>query len=214
MEKLFKNKKVLFLGAHPDDIELGCGGTMNRAIEEGAEVYLAVFSKCEKSVPEGFPKNVLEGELSASAKALKVENDKVFFFNFPVRDFPKNRQDILEELVKIGKNFNPDIVFTPSTGDNHQDHKTINNEAIRAFSSATILGYELPWTNKYFNYSLFVKLSEENMSKKIEAMKCYASQAKRRYMDEDFLRGLAKVRGVQAGTQYAEAFETIKLILI
>lgn len=214
MEKLFENKKVLFLGAHPDDIELGCGGTVNKAVEEGSEVYFAVFSRCEKSVPEGLPKNVLEGELYASVKTLSVARDKVFFFNFSVRDFPKNRQDILEELVKIAKNLNPDVVFAPSTGDSHQDHKTISDEAIRAFSGATILGYDSPWTSKYFNYSTFIRLSEENVSKKIEAMKCYASQAKRKYMNDDFLRGLARVRGVQSDTRYAEAFETIKLILI
>ncbi|MFH1656597.1 MAG: PIG-L deacetylase family protein [Candidatus Nealsonbacteria bacterium] len=211
--KLFEGKKILVLGAHPDDVELGCGGAIAKLIEEGQEVFYIVFSKCEKSIPEGFPKNILEEEVKKAAGKLGIKKENIKVLSYPVRDFPQYRQDILEDLVKLRKEINPDIIFLPSSYDFHQDHITIYEEGLRAFNQRTILGYELPWTNRFFGYSAFMALDEKYLEIKIEAIKNYASQSKRKYMNSEFIKGWANMRGMQSNTKYAEAFETIQLKL-
>ena len=105
------------------------------------------------------------------------------------------------------------LVFIPSLHDIHQDHTTIAQEGLRAFKNTTLLGYELIWNNLTFNTQCFVKLNKTNISTKIEALKEYHSQGKRDYLSEDFIYSLARTRGVQAGCEYAEAFEVVRLFL-
>jgi len=95
----------------------------------------------------------------------------------------------------------------------HQDHQTIACEGFRAFKKVSMLGYEIPWNNLTFQTNVFVFLSEQELNKKIEAVKCYKSQQNRNYAKEDFIRGLAKTRGIQIGVDYAEAFESIRWII-
>lgn len=206
-------RKMLVLAPHTDDESLGAGGTIARMLEEGTEVHVLCFSKCEKSVPKGFAKNVLEKEFRAATKALGVKERNARLLDFPVRDFPALRQNILEEMVSARKSIEPDLVLLPSSADAHQDHKTVSTEGVRAFKHSTILGYEMPWNNKSFAASAFIKLGEKHLSKKISAVSCYVSQKNRDYASKKFLQGLAVVRGVQCGAKYAEAFEAIKLIL-
>ena len=120
--------KILVLGAHPDDGEFGCGGTIARFIEEGREVYYAVFSLCEKSVPENLPKDILAKELRASIDVLGLPEDHLFMFNYEVRTFPTFRQEILEDLVVIRNRLKPDLILMPSPNDLHQDHNTLSQE--------------------------------------------------------------------------------------
>jgi len=96
--------------------------------------------------------------------------------------------------------------------DVHQDHQVIHQEGLRAFKNTTFAGYELPWNNYSFHTNFFMRLAESDLTKKTEALKEYQSQAHRNYMQEDFIRSLAKVRGVQCNSEYAEAFELYKLI--
>lgn len=211
--KLFEGKKILILGAHPDDGELGCGGTIARLVEEGREVFYVVFSKCEKSVPAEFPKDILESEFYKAATRLGIKRENIKILNYSVRDFPHYRQDILEELIELGKNISPDVVFLPSSHDIHQDHITIYQEGLRAFSQKTILGYELPWANRSFAYSAFIPIDQKHFDTKVEAIKNYVSQKHRKYMDQEFIKGWARMRGIQSNTKYAEAFEIIQLNL-
>ena len=118
-----------------------------------------------------------------------------------------------EKLHKCIADFQPDIVFIPSTHDVHQDHQTIAQEAIRAFKNTTLLGYELIWNNLTFNTQCFVELSEENLAAKQRALAKYASQKGRPYMSDTFIRSLAVTRGVQAGIPLAEVFEVTRLFL-
>jgi len=207
-----KVKKVLVLGPHPDDMEFGCLGTVLKLLEQNVEVNLAVFSMCEKSVPEGLPKDIIKKELLEVAKKLKMEDSRIHLFDYDVREFPKFRQEILEDMVKLGKKISPDLVFIPSSTDIHQDHQTIHNEGKRAFKFNMLLGYEMPWNNFNFHADLFIKLSEEKVSRKIELINVYQSQKNRIYSSPDFLRSLMKIRGTQVRAEYAEAFEVIRLI--
>jgi LmbE family N-acetylglucosaminyl deacetylase len=130
-----------------------------------------------------------------------------------VRHFPQHRQEILEILVGIRKEYQPDLVLLPCSYDTHQDHRTVFEEGFRAFKLATILGYELPQNLTAFNHSAFVKLSAQQLKAKIHALSAYQSQEHRQYAARSFIESLATVRGVQCGADYAEAFEVIRLIL-
>ena len=205
--------KILVIAPHTDDGELGCGGTIARFVEEGKEVYYAAFSVAEKSVPEGFPKNELEIEVKRAMKVLGVPKDNLLIYKYEVRTFSYHRQDILENLVKLKKELNPELIFIPSLNDLHQDHKTIAEEGCRVFKMTTLLGYEEPWNNISFNTVSFVPLEERHIRKKIDALKEYKTQRYRNYLNEDFIRGLAKTRGTQINKEYAEAFEVIRWII-
>jgi LmbE family N-acetylglucosaminyl deacetylase len=129
-----------------------------------------------------------------------------------VRELPASRQKILEELLQLNKQINPDLVLLPAASDIHQDHQVIHQEGMRAFKNVTFAGYELPWNNYSFRTNFFIRLSEKDLAKKIESLKAYHSQSHRNYMQEDFIRSLARVRGVQCNYDHAEAFEINKLI--
>jgi N-acetylglucosamine malate deacetylase 1 len=206
-------KKALVLAPHTDDGELGCGGTISRLAESGCEVYMAAFSSCRRSVPEGFPADILITEIKAATKVLGIKPENLIIFDYDVRTFNFHRQDILDDILKLKKQINPDLVFIPSVNDIHQDHATITNEGIRAFKGCSIFCYELVWNNFNFNNACFIALEERHVEKKIEAINCYKSQGHRPYCDEAFLKGQVKVRGVQSGNNYAEAFEIIRLCL-
>jgi len=82
-----------------------------------------------------------------ATSVLGIKPENVILLDYKVRYFGRERQRILEDLVRIGREYSTDLVLTPSMGDVHQDHSTITREAIRAFKTKTILGYELPWNN-------------------------------------------------------------------
>jgi LmbE family N-acetylglucosaminyl deacetylase len=209
---MFDPGKILVLAPHTDDGELGCGGAVSKFIAEGKQVHYAAFSLCSKSLPAGLPADTLDYECKKATSVLGISPGHLSLFDFDVRNFEKYRQEILEELVKLNKQIDPDLVFIPSAADIHQDHGVIHTEALRAFKNSSILGYELPWNHPQFSSPFYIKLSSGDIDKKWEALKEYRSQAHRNYMQEDFIRSLAKVRGVQANTEYAEAFEVYKLI--
>jgi hypothetical protein len=95
----------------------------------------------------------------------------------------------------------------------HQDHFTITNEAFRAFKYSSILSYEMPWNNFSFDTSCFISLEPEHLQAKCDALSVYQSQADKPYASHDFIRSLAKVRGIQAGHAFAEAFEVVRWII-
>jgi LmbE family N-acetylglucosaminyl deacetylase len=206
-------KKVLILAPHTDDGEFGCGGTINKLIAEGSEVYYAAFSACEQSVLPQFPKDILITEVKEATKILGIKEEHLFLFKYDVRTFNYHRQAILDDIIKLRTQIQPDLVFMPSLNDIHQDHATIANEAVRAFKFTTILCYELPWNNFNFTTTCFQHLSEENIQIKVKALHKYKSQAHRPYANEEFIKGLARTRGVQIGTQYAEVFEVVRWII-
>ena len=206
-------KKVLILSPHTDDGEFGCGATITKLIEDGSEVYYAAFSACEQSVLPEFPKDILTKEVKAATQILGIKPQNLILFKYDVRTFNYHRQAILDDIIKLKNEIQPDLVFTPSVNDIHQDHATISNEAVRAFKFTSILCYELPWNNFNFTTTCFFKLTEHHVLNKVNALKEYKSQAHRSYADEDFIRSLARIRGVQIGAQYAEVFEMVRWII-
>lgn len=205
---------VLVLAPHTDDGELGCGGTLARLIEEGVSVHYAAFSLAEKAViPLGYPPNVLEAELKAAMSCLMVPQENIKIYHYDLRTFSYHRQEILDDMIALNKEIHPDLVFIPSLSDLHQDHRVIAEEGVRAYKHTSILSYEQPWNNISFSTQSFFKLEEHHIHKKIEALACYATQKYRGYLDPDFIKGLARTRGVQINTDYSEAFEVIRWII-
>ncbi len=210
---MFENKTIVVLAPHTDDGELGCGGTICRALEEGGQVYYIAFSTADESVPSRFPKNQLKVEVRDAMSILGIAEDHLIIYDFRVRKLNYVRQEVLEELIRLRALLSPDIVFTPSRRDIHQDHSTITKECIRAFKFCSILGYELIWNNLGFEGDYFIKISAEQLAKKVEALASYKTQEGKSYMDPTFIRSMAKVRGIQIGSDFAEAFETIRWIV-
>ena len=206
-------KRVLVLAPHTDDGEFGCGGTIAKLIDDQAEVFYAAFSVCELSVPSHLPKNILEIEVKSATAILGIKSENLKVYHYEVRSFDRCRQQILDDLISLRNEINPELVLMPSPHDIHQDHNTISAEGIRAFKQVSILGYELPWNNLTFHTQSFVFLEEEHLNKKIEALKCYQSQANRLYANDNFIRSLAVIRGTQVGVPFAEAFEVIRWII-
>lgn len=211
---LYKCKKILVLAPHTDDGEIGCGGTIARFVEEGAEVFYVAFSSARKSLKErGLDENTLIAEVKEATSVLGIKPDNLIIFDYNVREFPSKRQEILDDIIKLRNRIKPDLVFTPSLNDIHQDHSTIAHESLRVFKNITILGYEEPWNNIEFQTRTFVLLNRKHIEKKVEALYCYKSQRHRKYLDKDFLFSLAKTRGVQIESEYAEAFEIMRLVI-
>jgi len=206
------DSRVLVLCAHTDD-EFGCGGTICRITETGATVRYLALSDCVESVPAGYPTDILRTECVRSVRALGCAEDAIEVLSFPVRHFPQHRQEILERLVALQREYRPDLVLLPASYDMHQDHHTAFEEGFRAFKMATILGYELPQNLISFSNSAFVKLTEAQLQRKIDALSAYESQTIRPYSTPEFITSLATVRGVQCGAKYAEAFELVRLVV-
>ncbi len=209
----FNPDVVLALAPHPDDIELGMGGTVKKLTENGTQVITLIFSLAEASLPSGFSKEDIKNECSAALQHLGVQDRDIHFLDFPVRRFSSFRQEVLEELIRFSRNINLDVVFCPSIHDTHQDHNVVASEAVRAFRKTTVLGYELPWNTKQFDSSLNISLESHHLMAKEESLRFYKSQANRPYFEPGLLRNHARMRATVAGVEYVEAFELIRMLL-
>lgn len=204
--------KALFLSPHTDDCEEGCGGTIAKFVEEGAEVFHIAFSPAIKSIPPGFPKDSTLNEFFEASMKLGIKKDNSIVLNYEVRKFPQFRQEILEEIVKLKRDIKPDIVFLPSTHDIHQDHEVISREGIRGCRESSILGYEMLRNNLVTVGSCFFRISQNQLSKKLEALGCYKSQLVKRNIIET-IENLAKINGTLISVNLAERFEVIRWIV-
>ena len=209
---MFNPSRIIVLAPHTDDGELGCGATMAKFTAAGKKIFYVAFSTCSKSLLPGLPKDTLAIECKKAISILGIKEENIILFDFEVRELLIHRQRILEELVTLNKKLNPDLVLLPAMNDIHQDHQVVYGEGMRAFKNCNLFGYELPWNNTRFQPNYFQTLNENDLNRKIQAVKAYQSQLNKNYTQEDFIRSLAKVRGVQANAAYAEAIELYKLV--
>lgn len=201
--------KVLALGAHPDDIELGCGGSLARFRDEGSDLHSAVFSTCGDETPAD-PK-LRAREYAVAAKSLGVKRPVVY--DLPNRELPEHRHEIMREMERLQENLGPDLVLIPFLEDPHQDHETVARAAVRTFRRReTILQFEiLRYGSHTFTPSLFIDITG-TLDRKLNALRRYKSQFGRRaYFDEESFRSLARTRGAQSGYSYAEGFVVYKM---
>jgi LmbE family N-acetylglucosaminyl deacetylase len=201
-------KKVLILSPHPDDAEIGCGGFINKLNNNNhTAIEWVVFSTCDESLPIGCAMGAAVREHNKVINYLGLKSTTL---TIPVRKFPEYRQEILETLIAHREGFNPDLVVCPTLGDLHQDHRTVAEEAVRAFKChASIIGYELPADHLSFTPNLFVEISEYDLDEKGNMFSFYESQLvkERQWNNFDYIRSVARLRGTTIGVEYAEAFE-------
>ena len=203
--------RILILSPHTDDAEFGCGALISKSKREGFEVRIVTFSICEESVPEGYEKDVLLKECKKSNSLMGV--DKHYDFRYRVRYFHENRQDILEHMVSINKEYKPTLVCTPSVNDIHQDHKVICEESIRAFKKTSIIGYTLPWNLLTNNTNMFIDVDEEDVLNKVKYVNTYKSQGFRPYSSFEHITSNLRLIGSNIGKEYCEPYEIIRLII-
>ena len=211
--------RILLLSAHIDDADTGCGGSVVRYAYEGNEIYYAVFTLAEESLPPDLPKDIMVKELGKATRILGIRSSNLIIKKYPVRRFPQFRQEILEDMVQMSKEISPNLVFMPSKFDTHQDHAVMASEGFRAFKMSSILGYEMPWNNLSFESSAFISLKAEYVDRKIKALNCYKSQKLREVELGREPTGLkditswARFRGRQIRVEYAEAFHVLRWII-
>lgn len=204
-------EKALVLAPHTDDGELACGATISNLLRQGTEVYYVAFSSCS-DVYDTSQGDVLRAEMYAATAVLGIKRENVNVFDFPVRKFKEHRQAILDLMVKLNLDLQPEVVFAPSIHDIHQDHITIAYECLRAFKKRTILQYEVPWNNYTFDNQFYYCVDDSDVELKIKAIQCYRSQKHRDYTQQEFIKGLLLTHGVQIGEKYAEVYEIPHLV--
>lgn len=208
-----KANRILILAPHTDDAEFGCGATIVKLIGDGDELFCFAFSAAEESVPAQLPRDINKKYMREALGHLGVSTGNIDVGSYPVRRFNEFRQQILDDMIQMAQDIMPDIVFIPSSFDTHQDHQVVNAEGFRAFKKNILIGYEIPWNNLTFRTEAFSIVTEEQVEMKIQALKCYISQLDRSYVTPEYIRSLARTRGVQIGEEFAEAFEIIRWIM-
>lgn len=203
----FFGKRVLFLGAHPDDIELGCGALVHQ-IALQTEILCVTLSDNQKNPDLKKVKN----EHLQSMKVLGVAEEKIMLGPFSTRIFPDSRQDILEYFLKLRKDFKPDLIFTHSKQDVHQDHNTMTDEALRAFRGITVLGFDVVRSSYGFFPSFLVEVTEEDVNKKIEALSEYETYKDRYYFNSELTRSIMVRHGALAERPFAEGFDILRIV--
>jgi len=203
----FYGKSVLLLGAHPDDIELGCGALLHHMAKE-TDVLCVTLSDNQKN-PD--LRNVKE-EHYVSMAILGVPKEKIVFGPFTTRVFPDSRQEILEYFLKLRKDYQPDLIFVHSKQDIHQDHLTMTDEALRAFRGITLLGFDVVRSSYGFFPHFLVEVTEEDASKKIEALSQYETYRDRYYFNSELTRSIMVRHGALAECPFAEGFDILRIV--
>ncbi|MFH2039968.1 MAG: PIG-L deacetylase family protein [Chloroflexota bacterium] len=204
---IFYGKRVLFIGAHPDDIELGAGAFIHHIVPS-CDVLCLTLSDNQKNP---MLKKVVE-ELHTSMQILGVPDDRVIVEKFTTREFPDLRQDILEYLLKIRREFKPDVVFVHSRADIHQDHNVATEEALRAFRGTSLLGFDVVRSSYGFFPHFLVKVNDEDVEKKIEALAQYNTYSDKYYFDPALLKATMIRNGALAECTYAEGFDILRIV--
>ena len=116
-------------------MSFGCAGLIIRLLEQRIDVNYYALSRCEELVPPSYPEDTLELECRKATSELGLAEEQVYVMRFPVRNFPQQRQEILELFVKINHQYRPQLVIIPSSYDNHQDHATVNQEGFSSIQT-------------------------------------------------------------------------------
>jgi LmbE family N-acetylglucosaminyl deacetylase len=203
--------RLLAIGAHSDDIEIGCGGTILKLIEEESvsEVWWVVLT--------GGAERAAEARCSAEAMLVGVPGSHVILKEFRDGYFPYDGADIKHFFEELKGEVSPDVIFTHQRADLHQDHRVTCELTWNTFRDHLVLEYEIPKYDGDMSIpNLFVSLHESLCRKKIEhLMTHFASQRSKRWFAEDLFSGLLRLRGMECNspTSFAEAFHCRKALL-
>ncbi len=196
---------VLCLGAHPDDIEIGCGGTLLSLAERpGTRLHGVVVTGA------GPRRREAEAALPAFCPGASVE-----VLGLPDGRLPDHWGEVKQALEDVAVSHAPDVVLAPRVDDAHQDHRLVGRLASTVWRDALILHYEIPkWDGDLVPPTHYVPLTEERGRRKVELLTAaFPSQLERDWWDDELFLGLMRVRGVESRSRYAEAFTATKVVL-
>lgn len=199
-------KVVLAIGAHPDDIEIGCGGTIRKHVLDNDDVYYAIASNGEKG---GKPEERVE-EAKEVAALMGIKN--IYFLGLE-DTFISHDGKTINLLDQIIQEVKPSLVYVHSLKDYHQDHRNIAKSTLSASRKMknSILCYEAPSTTLEFVPTAFSNISK-TFDFKMDCINRFVSQENKEYLEREALINLSKYRGKIIATEYAEAFEVVRLI--
>ncbi len=203
----FYGQRLCFIGAHPDDIELGCGAFISNVLGQ-AEILCVTLSDNQKN-PD--LQHLVE-EHYRSMAVLGVPREQVRLEPFVTRRFPQDRQEILEYLFQLNKTYKPDIVFTHTRSDIHQDHEQTTEEVLRAFRGTTVLGFDVTRSSYGFFPHFLVEVTAADVEKKIQALEQYTTYHDRYYFSADLIRATLIRHGALAEKQFAEGFDILRIV--
>ena len=202
--------RILCLGAHSDDIEIGCGGSVLRLLSERpAEVDWVVFSAT--------PARARVARRAAALFLRGAKKSRVVLRRFRDGFFPADFRRIKEQFELLKRRVAPDVVFCPSRDDAHQDHRTVAELVGNTFRDHLVLEYEIPkYDGDLGRPSFFVPVSEEIGRRKISYLRdAFRSQASRRWFRDDTFWALLRLRGIECNspTGFAEGFSCRKAVV-
>lgn len=203
----FFARRVLFIGAHPDDIELGCGALIAHIVHD-TEVMCVTLSDNQKNPLL----TALPQEHYRSMAVLGVPEKNVILGQFETRRFPELRQEILEYMIQLNRTFKPEIVFVHTKADIHQDHGTITEEGLRAFRGTTVLGFDVLRSSYGFFPNFLVEVTEQDVECKIAALKEYKTYENKYYFDPNIQRATMIRHGALAERPFAEGFDILRVV--
>lgn len=197
--------KILLVSAHADDAETSCGGTIARFKREDPKNIVWSIYLCHCPI---------SGHLDQHREVYKTLGiDRLIEYAYHTDTLEEHKQEVRDILFKLREEFKPDLVFCPPLSDMHQDHKIIAECSLTIFrDTSTILGYEvLRSVGSDFKSNVYIILQEEDVTAKLDAIEGYEAQKKRNswFRREAFMAQMI-MRGVEAKTSYAEAFELIR----
>ena len=204
-------KRILCIGAHSDDIEIGCGGTILRLQEQSPdlEFYWLVF--CSN------PARAKEAQKSAAWFLRNASVKNIVIKSFRDGFLPYTGVEVKDSFEELKKAFTPDLIFTHARHDLHQDHRFLCELTWNTFRNHLILEYEIPkYDADLRSPNFFVPLSKSQASAKIRAlMKYFGTQRNKHWFSEDLFHSLLRLRGIESAssTQLAEGFYSRKIVL-
>lgn len=200
------SQRILAIGAHPDDLELACGGTLTKAVRAGHEVLAVIMS--DGRIGGDPTRRAAEAKAGAAAMGVK----EVVHFEFPDTQLASTSLDMTSALEEVIEAFQPHVVLTHSAHDLHQDHAAVHVSVLRAARRhSSVLCFESPSATREFDPAVFVDIAGD-VEAKVAAVKAHQGQATKSYMDADHIRALATFRGTQARAAFAEAYEPVRLL--
>jgi LmbE family N-acetylglucosaminyl deacetylase len=201
-------RSVVAIGAHPDDIEIAAGGlmlTLAATVPDLSVHYVLLTGTSDRQAEARF----------AAAEFLPGARLTYSLHELPDGRLPQHWGAVKETLHAEAEGRSPDLVLAPSAHDAHQDHRLLAELAPTVFRAALTLGYEIPkWDGDFGRPNLYLPLGDEVARRKVELLHaCFPSQKDRDWWDDEVFLGLARLRGMECRSRYAEAFYSTKAVL-
>ena len=200
---------ILAIGAHPDDIEYGCAGTLVKYADRGHHIYLMVLTRGQ----EGGSSEIRQQEQEAAAEIMSAH--KIFWGGYHDTQLPLNKE-LIEKIEDVLAKVNPDLILVNYGDDTHQDHRILAQATMSATRYVrNVLFFEVP-TTQNFNPQVFVDISD-TLERKFKVLEAHTSQVMKTNIEDMYIIELAQAnatfRGIQGRVKFAEAFAPLRLFI-